>query len=437
MTFSLDQPIEAFVTALRAAGASRAAFVRTAGGELASPEGALGDLARAIRAEPDFDDHEALFLAVGRDTGSLHTAVLHRTVRGQGAGGVRHWPYGSLRDCLRDGLRLSRGMGRKNALAGLWWGGGKGVIARRPGDGFRDALFRQTLYREYGTFVTSLRGLYVTAEDVGTTPPDMAEIFTRTRFTTCIPEAQGGSGNPSPATALGVVCAMEAALAHLGQGTLTGKRVAMQGCGNVGRAMVGELLQRGVAGIVVAEIAAEHAEATRALYPGAAVTVRTVAAGDDSIVEEPADVFAPNALGAILSPRTIPRLACRIVCGAANNQLEDEARDSVALAARGITYVPDFVANRMGIVSCANEQYGSFPSDPSIQRHLGTTDPNSIHVITRRILEDAAARGSTSTAAANALADALAREPHPIFPHRGRDITRALLDLHWERGPAV
>jgi len=229
---------------------------------------------------------------------------------------------------------------------------------------------------------------------------------------------------------------MEGALEHLGLGTLTGKRITMQGAGNVGRPMIAELLERGVESVVVAELSSEHAEAARARFAGAPVTVRTVPPGDDSITREAADVFAPNALGAILSPRTIPHLACRIVCGAANNQLEDEARDSAALAERGIVYVPDFVANRMGIVSCANEQYGTIPDDPAILRHLGRDDPNAVHVVTRRILEEAAARGTTTTAAANALADALSLEPHPIFPHRGRDIARALVREHWDRGAA-
>jgi glutamate dehydrogenase/leucine dehydrogenase len=325
-------------------------------------------------------------------------------------------------------------MGRKNALAGLYWGGGKGVIARQAGDRYKDAEYRRTLYAEYGRFITSLRGVYVTAEDAGTTPPDMAAIFTTTRFTTCIPEAVGGSGNPSPATAKGVVRAMEGALDELGLGALRGKTVAMQGAGNVGSAMIAELLSRGVARVVAHDIDDTRCKALAEHHASDPVTVKCVRATDQSIFEEPCDVFAPNGLGAVLNPDTIPRLRCRVVCGAANNQLLDEDRDDAALHARGITYVPDFLANRMGIVSCANEQYGSLPADPAILRHFGTDWDNAVYVMARRILERARTSGTTTTQAANALADRLSLEPHPIFPHRGKDIVQALMREGWERG---
>jgi glutamate dehydrogenase/leucine dehydrogenase len=431
----LGRGIDAFVAALSATGVRRAAFVRPEhGAPFAATAPSLADLAEQIGRHPDFDGHEAAFFEVGGETGALHSAFVHLTVRGQGAGGVRHWPYASLGDLVSDGLRLSRGMGRKNALAGLHWGGGKGVIARKPGDRHRDPSYRTVLYREFGAFVSSLRGVYVTAEDVGTTPPDMAEVFRATRFTTCIPEALGGSGNPSMATAKGVVCAMEAALDHIGLGSLDGKTVAMQGAGNVGAAMIGDLLAKGVAKIVVTDVT-DRTEAL-ARFPADRVTFRVVDAGDTSVFGEPCDVFAPNALGASLNPRTIPLLACRVVCGAANNQLEDERRDDLALAARGVAYVPDFVANRMGIVSCANEQYGSLPADPAIERHFGRDWDNAVYVVTRRILAEADALGTTSSLAANALADRLSLEAHPLFPGRGRAIERALVAERWhEKAP--
>jgi glutamate dehydrogenase/leucine dehydrogenase len=164
------------------------------------------------------------------------------------------------------------------------------------------------------------------------------------------------------------------------------------------------------------------------------VTVRAVAAGDTSVLAEACDVLVPNALGGVLNPDTIPTLRCRIVCGAANNQLLDDRRDDRALASRGIVYVPDFVANRMGIVNCANEQYGTLPDDPNIVRHFGRDWDNSIHRITRQILDDAQASGKTPTESANALADRLSLEPHPIFPNRGKDIVRALVHERWHEG---
>jgi glutamate dehydrogenase/leucine dehydrogenase len=430
---TLDVEIESFCHAL--GSGRRAAFVRSAAdGRLVPSDASFGAVADDIRSLSDFDEHEAVFFEVGRETGALFAAFLHRTVRGQGAGGVRHWPYASLGDFIRDGLRLSRGMGRKNALAGLYWGGGKGVIARQAGERHKNAEYRTALYREYGAFLTSLRGVYVTAEDVGTTPDDMADIFRTTRFTTCIPASVGGSGNPSFATAKGVVVAIEAAFDHLGAGSLAGKTVAMQGAGNVGASMISDLLERKVSRIVAVDTNRQTCDALSARFAGSPVTIRLVSPDERSIVLESVDVFVPNALGAVLNPDTIPRLRCRVVCGAANNQLLDDRRDDKALKARGISYVPDFVANRMGIVNCANEQYGSLPDDPAISRHFSRDWEHSIYAVTRRILADADARGITSTEAANELADARSLEPHPIFPNRARDIVESLVRERWYEG---
>ena len=201
----LDLAPEAFTARLAQQG-GRAYIVRDRNGGLRASHGFLGELVEFLRQDKrDHLEHEALFFEVGPETGALLTAFVHQTTRGQGAGGVRHWAYARLEDLLRDGLRLSVGMTRKNALAGLWWGGAKGIIAREPGERYRDPEYRRQLYREYGSFISSLRGCYVTAEDAGTTPPDMLEVFSRTRHTTCIPPAFGGSGNPSEPTAKGVL----------------------------------------------------------------------------------------------------------------------------------------------------------------------------------------------------------------------------------------
>jgi glutamate dehydrogenase/leucine dehydrogenase len=435
LPLSLQADVDGFAGALVAAGTRRAFFVLSEDGkELVASDPALAPLAAAIQADSNFDDHEAAFFEVGPESGALLGAFLHKTARGQGAGGVRHRRYDTLLDFVQDGLRLSRGMGRKNALAGLFWGGGKGVIGRLGGAIAGDPAYRKTVYEEYGRFITSLRGAYVTAEDVGTDPGDMASIFRTTRFVTCIPPSVGGSGNPATWTARGVVCAMEAAVAHRGQGTLQGKTVAMQGTGNVGAAMIGDLLERGVARVVATDVSPERGAALAAQFAGGRVVVRTVAPSDTTIFEEPADIFAPNALGAILNPDTIPRLRARIVCGAANNQLKDEGRDDRALYDRGILYVPDFVANRMGIVNCANEQYGSLPEDPAILRHLGREYVDSVFLTVQRILERSQKEGVTTSVAANTLADAAARTPHPLFPGRTRAIVRALVRERWQAG---
>eukprot|EP00736_Rhodelphis_marinus_P001985 Rmarinus@m.22041 len=177
----------------------------------------------------DYLGHEGIFLEVGKRSGSLLGAFLWKTVRGQGCGGIRLWPYETMENYLRDGMRLAIGMGRKSALAGLWWGGGKGVIARPPGSDFRSREFRDLIFRDYGDFLSSLQGCYVAAEDAGVCVDDVDVVFSRTRYTTCISPALGGSGNPSIQTARGVVSSMEGALEFIGAGSLEGKTVAMQG----------------------------------------------------------------------------------------------------------------------------------------------------------------------------------------------------------------
>ncbi|MEY4546553.1 MAG: hypothetical protein RL685_2748 [Pseudomonadota bacterium] len=421
-----------FADRLAALGLRRAAFIQDGAQGLICSHPGLAHLGQSLIGNTrDYDRHQAVFLELGEQTNVLLGAFLHRTRRGQGIGGVRLWSYGSVGDFLSDGLRLSKGMGRKNALAGLWWGGGKGVIARPPGQRHDDPAYRAQLFRDYGRFITSLRGAYVTAEDVGTNEPDMAEIHDVTRYVVCVPASVGGSGNPSPATARGVVCAMEGALDHLGLGALRGKVVAMQGVGNVGGFMLAELLARGVAKVIGADVSASAVRAIRERHPGDRVQVSLVAPGDQSILFEPCDVLAPNALGGILNVDTIGRLHTKLVCGAANNQLLDQQRDALLLQQRAISYVPDFVANRMGIVNCANEQYGSIPDDPAIMRHFDPSWENSVYRITRSVLERAERAGITSTEAANALADELAEQPHPIFPDRTSQIVTGLMASGW------
>jgi glutamate dehydrogenase (NAD(P)+) len=432
MPTSLDLSHEAFAERLAREG-GRAFIVRNPKTEaLEASHSMLADVVEFLNADRrDHDRHEGVFFEVGRETGALCTAFVHRTRRGQAAGGVRLWPYERLEDLMRDGLRLSQGMTRKNALAGLWWGGGKGVIGRQSGARHEDPGYRRVLYREYGELVSSISGCYVTAEDAGTTPADMAVVFAHTRHTTCIPPALGGSGNPSEPTAQGVVCAMEGALDFLRMGTLKGKTIAMEGAGNVAGFMIDQLLARGVARIVASEISRPRLDVLASRQRDSRLELRAVQPGDHSIFDERCDVFAPNALGGSLNPNTILRLRARIVCGAANNQLLDDRRDAAALAERNITYVPDFLCNRMGIVNCANEQYGRVPADPAIERHLGRDWENSVFVITKRVLQRASDEKVTPAAAARALADELAEQDHPLWPGRARQIMAGLVESRW------
>ncbi|MBI4881134.1 MAG: Glu/Leu/Phe/Val dehydrogenase [Planctomycetes bacterium] len=392
-------------------------------------------LARLLEQDRrDFDRHEGVFVQVAPETGTLQGAFVHRTCRGQAAGGVRFWTYDTVLDYLRDGLRLAKGMTQKNALAGLWWGGGKGVMARGTGADSCVPALRRRVYEEYGEFMSSLRGCYVTAEDVGTSVEDMAAIFSRTRFTTCIPEHLGGSGNPSVPTARGVVRGMEAALHHLGMGTLLGKTVALQGIGHVGAPLAVFLRDKGVARIIGSDVDPARADELRHLLPGADLDIRIVERGDCSLFAEPADILSPNATGAVLGPATIPSIAARVVCGAANNQLENPERDDRLLEERGILYLPDFLVNRMGIVNCADEQSGCLEHDPGFERHLGDEWENSVFNLSLEVLAEAQKSGRTPHRVAVEIADRRSFELNPIFGHRGAAIIRDLARSDWARG---
>jgi glutamate dehydrogenase/leucine dehydrogenase len=425
-----------FVSVLRAEGIRRFYLVTDGeSGEVRASHPCLEPLAGFLKGDRrDYIGHEGLFFQISERHETLQGAFVHRTCRGQAAGGVRYWHYPTLEDYLRDGLRLAIGMTRKNALAGLWWGGGKGVMAHNPAVDKDDPEARAALYREYGELMSSLRGCYVTAEDVGTCVEDMARVFSATRFTTCIPPELGGSGNPSVPTARGVVRGMEAALEVLEGGGLEGKTVAIQGTGNVGAPLARFLFEAGVARIVASDIDPRRGEALRRACAGHDLETRILPEDDLSFYETECDIFSPCATGATLNPRTIPLLRSSIVCGAANNQLEDPDLDDLRLHERGILYVPDFLTNRMGIVNCADEQAGRLPHDPLIERHLDRDWEYSVYRMGLKVIEASRASGRPPSAVATEMADELSLEPHPLFGHRGRLIIDGLVAEGWERG---
>ena len=395
----------------------------------------------------DYVNHEGVYLQLGKRTGALMGAFVWNTSRGQACGGIRLREYASAEDYLRDGLRLAIGMGRKSALAGLWAGGGKGVIAVDPSrpELCRDPFKRKQMFQDYGDFLSSLRGCYVAAEDAGLNVVDCDTVFSRTRFMTCIDVTKGGSGNPSVPTAAGVATAIEAALDFRSKSTVDGKTIAIQGAGNVARPLMQFLFNLGAKRIVASDIDPDTLErARREVVPTSksqSFELRLASPGDLSILSEPCDVLSPCAYGACLTDNTIAALNCEIVVGAANNQLADPSNGDVRIGERGITYVPDFVANRMGIVNCADEfsgrvgRMGDHMADPIVSRHLvrGSDWENSVFNITQRVLAEAEAKGLTPGQAANEMADAMAEERHPIFPGRSRDI-QASLRAEWIEG---
>ena len=379
----------------------------------------------------DFDSHEGLFFQVSKEYDTLQGAFVHRTNRGQAAGGVRYWSYNNMEDYLRDGLRLAKGMTYKNALAGLWWGGGKAVMAHNPAFDKSDQAVRESVYKEFGELMTSLQGCYVTAEDVGTNVTDMANIYSKTRFTTCIPFELGGSGNPSVPTARGVVAGMKAALKFLSGSTLKGKTVAIQGTGNVGTPLIKYLFEEKVKKIIAVDISIENVERAKKEFAGKNLDVRAVDLNDISIFSTECDILSTCATGAVLNPVTIPLIKAKIICGAANNQLEDPESDGKEIYKRGIIYIPDFLTNRMGIVNCANEQYGYVNNDPFIERHFSTEWEHSIYQMTMMILKKSKKKNQQTGKVAVKIADKLSKENHPVFGHRGQYIIESLVENKW------
>eukprot|EP00510_Aplanochytrium_minuta_P002566 CAMPEP_0184008458 /NCGR_PEP_ID=MMETSP0954-20121128/1987_1 /TAXON_ID=627963 /ORGANISM="Aplanochytrium sp, Strain PBS07" /LENGTH=431 /DNA_ID=CAMNT_0026287575 /DNA_START=57 /DNA_END=1349 /DNA_ORIENTATION=- len=379
----------------------------------------------------DYDEHEGLFFEVHKNC--LMGAFLWKTNRGQGCGGIRLRKYENLDQYLRDGIRLAIGMGRKSAMAGIWWGGGKGVIAYSEENDIVGEN-RKQLMLAYGDFLTSLKGCYVAAEDAGMHVKDLDIVYQRSRYLTCISPSLGGSGNPSVPTAMGIVCAMEGVLSFLEMGTLEGKRIAVQGVGNVGDPLISFLLEKGAGKIIASEYQPERLKQMQEKYSGYSnVSILPVGKDPNSVLYEDVDIVSPCAYGGVLNEITVPKIKAKIVCGAANNQLLDPSTD-YGMTKNGLIYCPDFVVNRMGIVNCADEHAGRAGSpleDPLIAKHLGRSDPNSVFNIIQSVLKNAKEQDISTAKAADDMANKLALENHPIFGHRSIDIIKYLMNNGW------
>lgn len=328
-------------------------------------------------------EHERVVECVDEEVGYHSIVAIHSTARGPAVGGTRVWPYESFDDALTDVLRLSRGMSYKSALAGLHFGGGKTVIIA---DNRR--INRERIFRAHGRFINTFEGRFFTGEDVGTTPEDMALVRLETPYVGGLAHK---SGDPSPHTARGVFRAMQAAAAQVwASDNLSGRTVAIQGCGHVGHHLALELHKAG-AKLVVTDV-----EAANVKRAAEATGARTVS--PDSIFDARADIFAPCALGGILNDTTIPRLRVSIVCGAANNQLAEDRHGS-ALLSRDILYVPDYVANAGGIINGVRE----IATDAMRQ---SAPDVEAIYSTTIEVLNLARSQGIPPSQAADALARA-------------------------------
>lgn len=268
--------------------------------------------------------------------------AIHSTRLGPALGGTRMWAYGSEEEAVTDALRLAEGMTYKAAAAGMPWGGGKAVI-------WADAakVDRPKLFRAHGRAVERVGGQYITSVDIGTAPDDMRYVREATTHVAGLPEP---FGDPSPATAHGVQRAIEAAAKHVwGRPDLSGRTVAIQGCGHVGYHLAHGLHDAG-AKLVVSDASPDRANRVAREF-GAQVVPPS------DIESAKVDIFAPCAFGGGLSARTIPNLRCRAVAGAANNQLLTD-EDGARLEAQGIVYAPDFIANAGGLIYLGREVLG-------------------------------------------------------------------------------
>ncbi|MEN9323404.1 MAG: hypothetical protein RL699_1184 [Bacteroidota bacterium] len=333
-----------------------------------------------------FDNHEQIVFCQDKDTGLKAIIGIHNTVLGPALGGTRMWKYNNEWEALNDVLRLSRGMTYKSSISGLNLGGGKAVII-----GNAKADKTPELITKFGQYVHSLSGRYITAEDVGTTTPDMDLIRQVTPYVTGISESIGGSGNPSPVTAYGVYMGMKAAAKYqFGSENLAGKKVLVQGTGHVGETLVMHLAQEGA----LVQITDLHEEKLQALQSKYGVTIFR---GEDVYAAD-VDIYAPCALGATINDDTIYKLKAKVIAGAANNQLANEQVHGRILQERGILYAPDFLINAGGIINVYGEIAG-YGKEEALRR------TENIYNTTLEIFNLAAAQDKTTYQAALWLAE--------------------------------
>lgn len=331
--------------------------------------------------------HEQVVFCQDAPSGLKAIIAVHSTALGPGLGGTRFYPYGSEQQALDDVLALSAGMSYKNALAGLELGGGKAVIIGDPATDKSEALLRA-----YGRFVQSVGGRYITACDVGTYVRDMDVVAQACDYVTGRSPELGGAGDSSVLTAYGVFQGMRAAAEHLwGSPDLRGRTVGIEGVGKVGRLLAGHLIESG-AGVVITDVSAEAVDRVVAEHPGVEVV------GDSAtLVASDIDIYAPCAMGRALRDDTVDVLRARVVCGAANNQL-DHAGIEKRMDDRGILFAPDYLVNSGGVIQVSDELSG-FDFERAKRK------ATSIFETTKEVFELADGEGVPPVTAADRLAE--------------------------------
>jgi leucine dehydrogenase len=331
--------------------------------------------------------HEQVVFCNDEATGLKAIIAIHNTVLGPALGGTRMWSYASEQEALTDVLRLSRGMTFKASISGINLGGGKAVII-----GDAKKMKTEAFLRRFGKFVNSLNGKYITAEDVNMKTSDMEHIHMETKFVTGLPESMGGGGDPSPVTAYGVYLGMKATAKKVyGNDSLAGKKIGVQGVGQVGMHLV-EYLVKENAVVYVTDLFEDKVKEIAQKFG-----VKTV--GQEAIYDLDIDIYAPCALGATLNDNTIPRLKCSIIAGAANNQLKEEVKNGYMLMDRSIAYAPDFLINAGGLINVYNEFLGNY------NRKRVFEQAENIYTTCLNILDTAAVEKISSQEAAIKLAE--------------------------------
>ncbi len=349
--------------------------------------------------------HEEVVFFHSKDTGLKAIVAIHNTVLGPALGGCRMWPYKSEAEALNDVLRLSKGMTYKAAVSGLNLGGGKSVII---GDPIKDKTAAEAFFRSFGRFIESLNGRYITAEDVNTSVEIMDYIHMETDHVVGVHPVHGGSGDPSPFTALGVIQGIKASLNRKYGHTELGKATyAVQGVGHVGFHIVKTLLDSG-AKVFVSDINQDRVQQC--------VDMGAEAVTGDDIYTTDAKVYVPCALGATVNEKTIPLLKCDIIAGSANNQLAtDECGDE--LEKRGILYAPDYAINAGGLMNVYIELQG-------YNEERATRMVEGVYDIIENIYKVADRDGLPTYKAADRMAEErIARVGKVKLPHikQGRD----------------
>jgi leucine dehydrogenase len=333
----------------------------------------------------DKTEHEEVVFCHNKDVGLKAIIAIHNTILGPALGGLRMWPYKTEDEAVKDVLRLSRGMTYKASVSGLNLGGGKAIIIGDPKTDKSEELFRA-----FGRFINSLGGRYITAEDVGIDVNDMEYVFQETENVVGVHQVHGGSGDPSPFTAYGTYQGIKASLEkRYGNQNVGDYTYAVQGVGHVGMELV-KLLHKDGAKIFVTDINEEAVQHCVDELDCEAVAL-------DDIYDVDANVYSPCALGGTVNDDTINRLKCDIVCGSANNQLE-ENRHGDELEAKGIVYAPDYAVNAGGLMNVSIELEGY-----NRERALRMT--RNIYYNIKRIFDIAERDGISSWKAADRMAE--------------------------------